>query len=254
MCPWLIFSAHLPGSLTLSRQPELLADHETHQDEGTMTPLKLLIADDHPIVLTGLRALIADEPDLTIVAEVSNGHAIPELVALHRPDILILDLNMPGPNPIHLVQTLHQTRPDLHIIALTMYEDAQWVRGLLMAGASGYVLKDEAPDDLMEAIRTVADGGSWVTPSLVSALTPTGRRTPGPAHGLPLTPRETEVLALVGEGLSNHQIADRLCISPHTVQNHLCSLYAKLGVDSRVKLARIAIERRLCEPPLQALG
>jgi len=219
--------------------------------EKTTKPLKLLIADDHPIVLTGLRALIAEEPDLTVVAEVSNGRAIPDLIAVHRPDILILDLNMPGPNPIHLVQTLRRTWPELAIIALTMHDDPELVRGILMAGASGYVLKDEVPADLIEAIRTVADVGSWVTPSLVSALTPAGQAVRGPTHGLPLTPRETEVLGLVGQGLNNQQIADHLYISPHTVQNHLGSLYAKLGVDSRVKLARIAIERGLSNFPLE---
>lgn len=213
--------------------------------EQPTIPLKLIVADDHSIVLTGVQALIAQEPDLSIVAQVSEGWSIPKLVAEHQPDILILDLNMPGPNPIHLIQKLRQTHLRLAIIALTMHDDPEWVRGVLMAGASGYVLKDEASAELVKAIRTVADGGSWVTPSLASGLisaNPTVRRS---AHDLPLTPRETEVLALVGQGLSNREIADRLYISPHTVQNHVGNLYAKLGVDSRVKLARIAMDRAL---------
>ncbi len=215
------------------------------------TPLKLIIADDHSIVLTGVQALIAREPDLTVVAEVSDSWAIPDLVAAHQPDILILALNMPGSNPIHLIRTLRKTCPDLAIIALTMHNDPEWVRGVLMAGAFGYVLKDEASAELIKAIRTVADGGSWVTPSLGAALSSVGGAGHGPARDLPLTPRETEVLALVGQGLSNQEIAARLYISPHTVQNHLGSLYTKLGVDSRVKLARIAIDRGLSGPPLK---
>ncbi len=208
--------------------------------------LKLVIADDHSIVRTGVQALIAQESDLTIVAEVSEGWSIPSLVAEQRPDILILDLNMPGPNPIHLIRELRQTHPGLAIIALTMHDDPEWVRGALRAGAAGYVLKDEASAELIKAIRTVADGGSWVTPSLASALVSDNPAVWEAVRDLPLTRREREVLALVGQGLSNREIAERLCISPYTVQNHLGNLYAKLGVDSRVKLARIAMERGLC--------
>lgn len=212
--------------------------------EKSTQALKLLIADDHSIVLTGVQALVSREPDLTVVAEVSDGHAIPDRVAAHQPDILILDLNMPGPNPIHLIQGLRRTYPDLAVIALTMHDDPEWVRGVLMAGASGYVLKDEASAELGRAIRTVADGGSWVTPSLASVLAPTGQAD-GVAQDLLLTPRETEVLGLVSQGLKNQEIAARLHISPNTVQNHVGNLYAKLGVDSRVKLARIAMDRGL---------
>lgn len=217
-------------------------------------PLKLLIADDHSIVLTGVQALVAREPDLVVAAEASNGWDIPDLVAVHQPDLLILDLNMPGPNPIHLIQSLRQASPDLAIIALTMHDDPEWVRGVLMAGASGYVLKDEASVELIQAIRAVADGGSWVTPSLAAALAPADGGAGGPAHDLPLTPRETEVLTLVAQGLSNQQIAVRLHISLYTAQNHVGNLYAKLGVDSRVKLARIAMAQGLVGSPRESQG
>lgn len=214
--------------------------------ENATVSLKLIIADDHSIVRTGVQALIAQEPDLTIVAEVSAGWHLSELVAEHAPDILLLDLNMPGPHPIHLIRELRQAHPHLAIIALTMHDDPEWVRGVLMAGAAGYVLKDEASTELVQAIRTVADGGSWVTPSLAAALVPNNPASRGVVHDLPLTQREVEVLALVGQGFSNREIAERLCISLYTVQNHVSNLYAKLGVDSRVKLARIAMERGLC--------
>ena len=216
-----------------------------------MPPLKLLIADDHSIVLTGVQALIAREPDLVVVAEASNGRDLPDLVAVHQPDMLILDLNMPGPNPIQQIQALRQASPGLAIIALTMHDDPEWVRGVLMAGASGYVLKDEASVELVQAIRAVADGGSWVTPSLAAALAPADGGAGGPAHDLPLTPRETEVLILVAQGLSNQQISVRLHISPYTARNHLSNLYAKLGVNTRVKLVRIAMDRGLVGSSLE---
>lgn len=219
-----------------------------------MPPLKLLIADDHSIVLTGVQALVAREQDLVVVAEASNGRDIPDLVAAHQPDMLVLDLNMPGPNPIHLIQALRQASPDLAIIALTMHDDPEWVRGVLMAGASGYVLKDEASVELVQAIRVVADGGRWVTPSLAAALAPADEGAGGPAHDSPLTPRETEVLTLVAQGLSNQQIAARLHISLYTAQNHVGNLYAKLGVDSRVNLARIAMARGLVGSPRESQG
>lgn len=204
-------------------------------------PILILIADDHPVVRAGIVSMLNREPDIRVIAETGEGGQVERLTARMAPDVLVLDVNMPGLDPVASTRLLTEQRPDLRILILTAYDDEAHVTGLLTAGAIGYMLKDEALDTLVEAIRAVSRGELWLSQRIAGRLARKAIAPARPAAAEPLTPREREVLRLLALGLNNHEIAEQLFITKRTVQNHVSNIYGKLSLDSRAEAVLYAI-------------
>jgi len=204
--------------------------------------IRVFVADDHPVVRNGVVNMLSKEADICIVGETGDGSEIEALVAIKRPDMLILDINMPGLDPIKTTKQLISKYKNLKIIILSAYDDDAYVKGLLLAGAHGYVLKDEALETLLIAIRTVANNGSWLSQRIAGRVI---RRaiTPSSSSEIDsLTPREQEVLRVLALGMSNEAIAEKLFITKRTVQNHVSSIYSKLEFSSRTEAVLYALK------------
>ena len=196
--------------------------------------IRVVIVDDHAMLRAGLEQLLAGEPDLEVVGTASSGSGAIEVVRELRPDVVLMDLQMPGVDGVSATETIvGEGLAD--VLVLTSYSDAERIVAALDAGALGYLLKDAAPDEVLRGIRAVADGESPINPRAARALLG-ARRTTGPAAA-ELTPRETEVLGLVRQGLANKQIARRLGISERTVKAHLTSTFQRIGVVDRTQAA-----------------
>ena len=194
-------------------------------------PIRVLLADDQPLIRAGLRATLEAEPDLAVVGEAADGDETQQRCRELHADVLVLDLNMPGPQPTRTVSFVQEHCPDTRVLILSAYDDGASVRRLLGAGVDGYVLKDEAPDALVDAVRSVAHGGTWFSRPVVATMTHQGRPT---EPTLPaLTNRENELLGLLARGLDNARIASELHLGEQTVRNYLSRLYGKLGVQTR---------------------
>jgi DNA-binding NarL/FixJ family response regulator len=215
------------------------------------------IIDDHPIVRAGMRSVLDAAPDVAVVAEGANGHEALRLVQEQRPDVLVLDFNLPGLNGLEVTRRLCARGAPPAILILTVHDDAETVMGLLESGATGYVLKDEALETLVCAVRAAARGESWLSPSVANEVVRRAVASPGlPAGPRPghrdyerLTPREHQVLCLLARGLENAAIARQLVVTRRTVQNHVSNIYGKLGVGSRTEAALVAISRGWVEVP-----
>jgi two-component system response regulator NreC len=209
--------------------------------------INVLIADDHAIVRTGLRALLRSEPDLQLAGEATGGYEAIELVGKTHPDILILDLSMPDLDGIAVTRQLKPQYPDLRILILTVHEDEAMLREAIRAGASGYIVKRAAEAELIAAIETIRRGDLYVDPAMLRVLLveSTEPRTEQPASPDPLTPRETDVLKLIVQGYTNRQVGEELGISVRTVEGHRANLLEKLGLRTRVELVRYARDRGL---------
>ena len=216
--------------------------------------IQVVVVDDHPIVRAGMRAILDAATDIVVVAEGVDGFAALSLVAEHHPDVLILDLNLPGINGLEVAQRLCQQNTATAILALTAHDDRETIFGLLECGAIGYVLKDEALETLVNAVRAAARGESWLSPGVASQVVKAafqrekGLQTSLNLSGHPdddsdLTAREHEVLSLLSQGLDNAAIAERLVVTKRTVQNHVSNIYSKLGVASRPEAMLYAIRR-----------
>lgn len=208
----------------------------------------VLIADDHGIVRSGLAMLIDRQADMRVVAEAEDGIAAVELALAERPDVAVLDVTMPGRTGTQAARQLHAHAPDIRVLMLSMHEDERYFFDALDAGALGYVPKRAADAQLIDAIRAVAAGRTFVSSSTQQALM---RRWLENGHASPseeLTPRELEVVKLIAEAYTNRQIADALSVSEKTVESHRANVLAKLGMRDRVELARYAIRRGLVEP------
>ncbi|HRN68960.1 MAG TPA: response regulator transcription factor [Promineifilum sp.] len=213
--------------------------------------IRLLLADDHAVVRSGLRLLLEAQPDLAIIGEAENGEEAIRRTAELRPDVVLMDIEMPGMNGIEAARRIKAQSPGTSVLALTMYEDDQYFFEMLRAGASGYVPKRAAPDELASAIRAVSRGEVFIHPSLAGRLVqdylqrrdvevqeqPTGD----------LTPREQEVLTLIAQGLSNNEIADQLVISAKTVDRHRENIMRKLNLHNRVDLVKYALRKGLID-------
>ncbi len=214
----------------------------------------VVIIDDHPVVREGLRAVLEVAPDVTVVGTGSDGAEALRLVTRHRPDVLVLDINLPDRSGLEITRQLCTREPTPAILILTVHVDRQTVLGALEQGARGYVLKDEAPEMLVEAVRAVARGESWLSPLVAGQVVArvAGREVRPPETLLsPLTPREEEVLCLLAQGLDNAAIAARLVVTRRTVQNHVSTIYSKLGVTSRTQAALYAIRHGMVEVPVE---
>ncbi|NHZ71596.1 MAG: response regulator [Aquificales bacterium] len=216
--------------------------------------IKLMLADDHAVVRSGLRMLLDAQPDMEIVAEAETGLEAVAKVQELRPDIVLMDVEMPEMNGIEATRKIKEYVPETAVLALTMYEDDQYFFEMLKAGASGYVPKRAAPDELVNAIRTVSKGDVFLYPTLAARLvndyinrdetTPTEEDD---APLTPLTPREQEVLIQIAEGLTNPEIAQELTISVKTVDRHRENIMRKLNMHSRIDLVKYAIRKGLID-------
>lgn len=211
-----------------------------------MTPSRVIIVDDHKIIREGLRLLVEREPDLCVVGEAENGRAAWELVRRAAPHVLLMDVGMPDMNGVEATRRIHAEFPAVRILALTMHADRQYLQEMLSAGASGYLLKDCASEELVNAIRVVVDGQTYLSPRIAGMMVDDWvQREPGPRMLAALTPREREVLQLLAEGHSAREIADRIGVSTKTVETHRKHMMTKLGVHSVAELTRIAIREGL---------
>jgi two-component system NarL family response regulator len=198
--------------------------------------ISVVIADDHPIVRMGLRALVEAQPDMVVAAEAEGGAAAIEAFTTHRPDVMLVDLRMPGMGGRDVITAVRRAFPDARIIVLTSFDGDEDVFRAVQAGARGYLLKGSAPDDVLKAIRTVHAGGRLIAPDVAARL---ADRVNSPS----LTAREVAVLELVAKGLSNKEIAATLTLAEDTVKNHLKHIFAKLEVSDRTEAVLLAVQR-----------
>jgi DNA-binding NarL/FixJ family response regulator len=215
------------------------------------TPLvsRILIADDHPLVRDGVKHVINAEPDLEVVAEAADGAEAVERALAEDIHLAILDISMPRMTGLQAAHQLSQRRPELRLLMLSMYDNEQFLFEALKAGASGYVLKSSADDDIVKACRAAVRGESFLYPSAVSTLIRDFvERSPKEATYEPLTPRELEILKLIAEGQTSKEIADLLVLSVKTIERHRADILHRLGMRDRVDLTRYAIRRGLIEP------
>ena len=209
--------------------------------------IRVLIADDHGIVRSGLRMLIDRQLDMSVVAEASDGVDALQMTQAEHPDVAVLDVSMPRMTGLQAAREIRAHSPDTRVLLLSMHDDERYFFEGLEAGAAGYVLKRAADTDLIDALRTVAAGRTFLSDDAQATLMHAwqeGRAEPED----PLTPRELEVVKLIAEAFTNRQIAETLQVSEKTVESHRSNLFAKLGMRDRVELVRYAIRRGLVEP------
>jgi DNA-binding NarL/FixJ family response regulator len=202
-----------------------------------MEPIRVLVADDHPVFRFGLKALLANAPEMEVVGEARDGEEALALAASLQPDVIIMDLNMPGVHGLEATRRILQIAPHIGILVITMFDDDS-IFAAMRAGARGYLLKGAEPEETLRAIRAVASGEAIFSPSIARRVIDFfARRQPNtPALIFPeLTEREREVLALIGRGLNNGAIAERLSLSPKTVRNHVSNIFSKLQVADRAE-------------------
>lgn len=215
---------------------------ETAEARETVT---IVIADDHPVVRTGLRMLLDAESGLEVVAEAGDVPAAVRSVRGHRPRVLVLDLNMPGESSLAAIPTLLEISPTTGVVVLTMQNDPAFAREALQAGALAYVLKEAADDELVQAVRMAAAGKTYLNPQLGARLAAEPAQPAGPPDDL--TEREVEVLRLIALGHTNTEIGEHLYLSVRTVESHRAHIQQKLRRSSRAELVRYAIEHGLAE-------
>jgi len=217
-----------------------------------MTKTRIVLADDHAILREGIRALLEDQSDMTVVGEAADGRKAIELARDLSPDIIVMDIGMPLLNGLEATRQIKHNFPQVAVLVLTMHDNEEYVSHILAAGASGYVLKRAASSELVTAIRAVAAGQSFLSPAVTKLLIEgyMGRQLAAPVMVDPfetLTAREREVLQLVAEGHTNSQIAKLLNISIKTVKAHRSNLMQKLGLHDRGELIKVAIQRGIIE-------
>lgn len=193
------------------------------------TTIRVILADDHPLILAGLRTTLTAQTDIELIGEATTGEEVQQLCLALRPDVLLLDLRMPGPPGLKTLAFLREHCATMKIIVLTAYDDDVYVRGVAGAGAAGYILKDEAPEAVVQAIHTTMQGGTWFSRPVVDKLADLRKKEP---H---LTERERQILSLITQGWDNARIAAEVGLAEQTIRNHASHLYAKLGVKSRTE-------------------
>ncbi|WP_327366055.1 response regulator transcription factor [Streptomyces sp. NBC_01217] len=220
-----------------------MADRER---PGPDNPIRVFLLDDHEVVRRGVHDLLNDEPDITVIGEAANVEQALVRVPALRPQVAVLDVRLPDGDGVTVCRELRSQLPELACLMLTSFDDEEALLDSIMAGASGYVLKQIQGADLVSAVRAVARGQSLLDPSATAKLMARLRKGQEPEpepDALPgLTEREREILALIGEGLTNRQIGQRLYLAEKTVKNHISRLLAKLGVERRIQAAVIATQ------------
>jgi two-component system response regulator DegU len=211
--------------------------------------IKILIADDHPLFRQGIKQILELEKDITVIAQASNGSEAIQLAMEHKPDVILMDINMPGTGGLQAIEEIKAENIESRIIVLTIHEDREYLIKTLQMGAEGYVLKDAEPSVLIDAIRSVYLGQSYIQPTMTkelvrefNRLTLQAREKRGENR---LTAREREVLMLIAEGMINKEIASKLYISEKTVKNHVSNIFKKLNVSDRTQAAIYAIKHNI---------
>jgi two-component system, NarL family, response regulator NreC len=211
-------------------------------------PIRVVIADDHTLVRSGLRLLLEAEPDFLVEDEAADAEEAIRLARLHKPDVVLLDVVMPGRSGIDAAPEILAAAPYTHILVLSMQDDPSYVRQAFSAGASGYLLKEAADDELVQAVRQVAAGSRYVHPALGARLAAAEAEAKARAEADPLSAREREVLRLLALGHTNQEIAKLLFISVRTAETHRAHVMQKLRLSTRAELVRHAIRQGLLEP------
>jgi len=212
-----------------------------------MSPIRVLLADDHPVVRDGIRFLLEKAGDLEVVGEAANGADALDLAVSAVPDVVLLDMELPDIEGTQVARQIQQHHPEVKILALSAHDDPFYIKGVLESGAAGYLMKDEAPELILEAVRGVAHGEKGWLSRRISAQMASWVQSGGPEEAR-LTPREEEVLRLVVAGKTNQAIAAELMISEKTVEKYMGDIFARLNVTSRVEAAVYAVRQGLVKP------
>jgi DNA-binding NarL/FixJ family response regulator len=217
--------------------------------DGHAPVIRVLLVDDHTILREGVRALLANEPEIVVVGEAGDGREALEKVETLHPDIVLMDMVMPRMNGLEATGHIKRQHPEVKVLILSMYDDDEYVQQVIQAGASGYVLKGMAADDLILAIREVKAGSSFLNPTVAAKLIEDYvrrvRGDAGDAGDEPLTAREREVLKLIAEGNTNQEIADVLCLSRKTVESHRANIMRKLDMHDVTELVKYSLRTGL---------
>ncbi len=203
--------------------------------------IRILIADDHPVVRKGIKALLSTEPGLEVIGEAADGEQAVTKARTLKPDVILMDLSMPRKDGVQAISEIRQKVPGVKILVLTSFAEDRRVIAAIEAGALGYLLKESSPHELVRAVRTVYRGDSSLHPTVAHKLIHRLQRSSGESQTEPLTARELKVLRLIAQGLSNHDIAERLFISEPTVRTHVSNILRKLRLDNRTQAALYAL-------------
>ncbi|MCF8370099.1 MAG: response regulator transcription factor [Bacteroidales bacterium] len=210
-----------------------------------METIRLIIADDHPIITDGLRSIFKGNKEIDLVAEVHDGTELLELLKSTPGDVILMDINMPVMNGIEACQIIQKEFPDIKVIAFSQYDDKRFVKRILKTGASGYLLKNTPAPEIVEAIKTVHQGETYLSKELSTILF-TGQNTKSKSSLFPnLSKREIEITRMICQEKSTQEIADELFLSPHTVETHRANILLKLGVKNTAGLVRWAVENEI---------
>jgi len=208
--------------------------------------IRILLADDHKLVRQGFRMILLAQPDMDVVGETGNGREAVELARSLKPDVVIMDVTMPELNGIEATRRIHENSPNIRVLALSVHRDSVYVREIVRAGAEGYLLKESADTDLLAAVRSVAEGNSYLSPEVSGAILKDYRKHATNPLDL-LTTREREVLQLIAEGKTNKDIASSLNLSVYTVDGHRTRIMDKLNLHSVGELVRFAVRNGLVD-------
>jgi DNA-binding NarL/FixJ family response regulator len=210
---------------------------------------RVLLVDDHELVRQGIAAMLTGSPDLKVVGEAKTGREALEVARRELPDVVLMDVRMPDMDGLEATKRIKEERPRTAVIMLTMHDNPSYLRDAVRAGAAGYLLKDVSKDELIDAVKQVATGGAFIESQMLkgmlSEMKPTSRGESPAAKNL--TKREREILALVAEGMSNREIAEKLVLSPETVKSHVAAILEKLNVSDRTQAAIYAVRNGLVE-------
>jgi len=217
-----------------------VAESEPRPEEGRVS---IVLADDHAVVRSALRMLLEAEADFEVLAEAGDADNAARKVRGHHPDVLVLDLNMPGGSGLEMLPKIREESPHTQVVVLTMQSEPAFAREAMRAGALGYVLKEAADDELVKAVRMAAAGETYLQPELGARLA----AEPAPSAADDLSDREVEVLRLIALGYTNNEIAEQLYLSVRTVESHRAHIQQKLRLTTRSELVRYALERGLVE-------
>jgi DNA-binding NarL/FixJ family response regulator len=214
-----------------------------------MTAIRVLLVDDHDMLRQGLAAFLASEKDIEVVAEASDGIQVEKILSEVAVDVMLIDINMEHQNGIVTTQQIKSVFPEMKILGLSMHKEDNYIRKLMEAGASGYLIKSSGKDELLEAIRTVYKGNTYlskeVSQILINSIISPSKESEEIQDEVPLSEREIEILVLIAEEFTNNEIADKLNLSPRTVDAHRRNLLEKTGSKNTAGLVRFAVERKL---------
>ncbi len=218
--------------------------------------IRVLLVDDQVVVCEGLRVILNADPDIDVVGVAHNGAQAVELIPTISPDVVLMDLKMPVMNGIHATKAIRRDYPDVAVLVLTTYDGDAWVFDAIRAGAAGYLLKDSRREDILAAIKGTAEGRAHVDPAVADKLLKHVRTgvTPNASIAEALSEREQEVLRLLAHGLTNTEIAERLCLAEGTVRNYVSAIRAKLNVTDRTQAAAVAWRYGLVQPNDDPMG